>query len=109
METKDLIDRAARTCGSTSAVARAMGVNSGRVFEWRSGSRPCPPDRVDQLAELAGLPMETRVRTVWEAVRRAAGKTLAALALGAVAITLVSSLGGPGALSVAGSGSFRRR
>ncbi len=109
METKDLIERAAKTCGSQAAVARAMGVLPLRVTQWKSGTRSCPPERIDQLAELAGLPMETRVRTVWEAVRRAAGKTLAALALGAVAITLVSSLGGPGALSVAGSGCFRRR
>jgi len=109
MEPKDLIERAARTCGSKSAVARAIGVTPQRVWEWETGSRGCPPDRIDQLAELAELPMESRVRAVWEAVRKAAGKTLAALALGAVAITLVSSLGGPGALSVAGSGLFRRR
>lgn len=109
MEPKDLIERAATRCGSQAAVARAMGVLPLRITQWKSGTVPCPAWRVDQLAELAGLPMESRVRAVWEAVRKAAGKAVALLAIGAAAITLVSSLSGPGALSVAGSGLFRRR
>jgi len=109
METKDLIERAAKACGSQAAVARAMGTHPVNVAQWKSGARPCPPERVDQLAELAGLSMETRVRAVWEAVRKAAGKAVALLAVGAVAITLLSSLSGPGALAVAGDRPFRRR
>lgn len=109
MEPKDLIERAATRCGSQAAVAREMGVLPLRVTQWKSGTRPCPPDRIDQLAELAGLSMETRVRAVWEAVRKAAGKAVAGLAIGAVAITLFLSLAGQGAQLVAGSGLFRRR
>jgi DNA-binding transcriptional regulator YdaS (Cro superfamily) len=39
---------------SKSAVARALGVQPNRLYEWTAGSRACPLDRVMQLANLAG-------------------------------------------------------
>lgn len=109
MEARDLIDKAASRLGTCAAVARAVGVTPQRLHEWKQGHRTCPADRVDQLAELAGLSMEQRVRAVWEAVRKGAGKAVALALLGAVAITLSLSLSGQSAPSVAGNGSFRRR
>jgi len=96
MEAKDLIERAAYRMGSQAAVARAMGVLPLRVTQWKNGARPCPVERIDELAELAGLSHAEQVRAVWEAVRRSMGKAVAALAL-----TVAAMLGGFGANDVA--------
>lgn len=109
MQTSELIEKAAVAAGGSRPLADALGVSLQRLSDWRTGFRHCPPERIDQLAELAHLSMETRVRAVWEAVRKAAGKAVATLLVGVAVTTLFLSLSGQSAQLVAGSGLFRRR
>ncbi|MCX7814785.1 MAG: helix-turn-helix domain-containing protein [Tepidimonas ignava] len=59
METlRELIERAAKVVGSKTELARQLGVNPQRINDWRAGYRPCPPEIVAIMADIAGLPGE---------------------------------------------------
>lgn len=53
--TKTLIDKAAKVCGSKSAVARELGIPQPHIVQWQGGSRKAQPHDIAALAELAGL------------------------------------------------------
>ena len=105
MDIQALIARAVSRLGSQAAVAREIGVLPHRLTEWKQGTRQCPPERIDQLAELAGLDHADQVRAVWEAVRRSMGKTVAAVLAG-VLVTL-ATFGANDAAASAADGSDR--
>jgi hypothetical protein len=55
MQLTELIKRAEDARGSTSAVAKAMGVPNPIVFAWKSGARTCTAEDRALLAEIAGV------------------------------------------------------
>lgn len=55
---RELIDRAAKEVGTKTELARQLGVNPQRVNDWRAGYRPCPPEVVAVIADIAGMPGE---------------------------------------------------
>lgn len=55
MQLAQLIERAEAVTGSTSAVARALGVPNPVVFGWKNGSRTCAAEDRALLADLAGV------------------------------------------------------
>lgn len=55
---RELIDRAAKNTGTKAALARQLGVPPTRLNEWRGGHRPCPPEIVAIIADIAGMPGE---------------------------------------------------
>lgn len=78
-----LIDAASKSAGSQNALARKLGVSSGRVSDWRKGRQHCPDEKIARMAEIAGLPVEE----TWHAVAwHRLGKVFRASLAGAVAI-----------------------
>lgn len=91
---RELIDRAAKEVGTKTELARQLGVNPQRVNDWRAGYRPCPPEAVAIMADIAGMPAEEwLIRAtlwyakekpyygrLWEAVGKALPRTGAAIA-----------------------------
>ena len=65
----ELIERAAKESGSKTALAEKMGVSPQRLNDWRTGYRPCPPEQVAILADIAGLVAEEWLAraTLWHA------------------------------------------
>lgn len=49
-----MIDKAAQICGSKSEIARTLGVSPQTLYNWESGRRSMPDDKIDVLAHLAG-------------------------------------------------------
>lgn len=66
---RELIDRAAKEVGTKTELARQLGVNPQRVNDWRAGYRPCPPEVVAVIADIAGMPGEEWLvrATLWYA------------------------------------------
>ena len=54
----ELIERAAKAAGTKTALAQILGVAPQRLNDWRTGYRPCPPEQVAIIADVAGLPAE---------------------------------------------------
>lgn len=54
----ELIERAAKECGSKTALAQKLGVTPQRLNDWRTGFRQCPAEQVAIIADIAGLPAE---------------------------------------------------
>lgn len=83
---RELIERAAKEVGSKTELARQLGVNPQRVNDWRAGYRPCPPEVVAVIADIAGMPGEewlaratlwaAREKPYFERLRQAVGKAL---------------------------------
>ena len=61
MQLAELIKRAEDVAGSTSAVAKALGVPNPVVFGWKNGSRTCTAEDRALLAEIAGADPLTEV------------------------------------------------
>lgn len=55
MQAPELIKCAEKHAGSASAVARALGVPTSHLSNWKAGDRTCPPDMRARLAAMAGL------------------------------------------------------
>lgn len=54
-ELVELIDRAAAEAGNQSKLAKKLGVSPGRVTDWKTGIRECPPEKVALIAHEANL------------------------------------------------------
>jgi len=57
-ELTDLIERAAREQGSQTKLAELVGVRPGRITDWKTGIRECPPEKVALIADAAKLPAD---------------------------------------------------
>lgn len=53
-EFKTLIDRAAKICGSDSALARRMGIDQPSIAQMRAGRRTITPETAAEMAAIAG-------------------------------------------------------
>lgn len=83
---RELVDRAAKECGTKAELAKQMGVSPTRINEWRGGHRPCPPEQVAILADIAGLVAEewlvratllnSKEKPYYERLHQALGKWL---------------------------------
>lgn len=83
---RELIDRATKEVGTRTELARQLGVNPQRVNDWRAGYRPCPPEIVAIIADIAGMPGEewlaraslwyAREKPYFERLRQTVGKAL---------------------------------
>lgn len=73
---KRAIDIAART-RPRSEIARLLGVDRQRLWQWESGLRTCPDRKVAQIAALADIPASTLIGEyrVERALTRLNGKT----------------------------------
>ncbi len=74
----ELIERAAKECGSQKALAERLNVLPHRISEWKSGALKCPPEDVALIADIAGLPAEDWLvrATLWKHEGSAKGERL---------------------------------
>lgn len=65
---RELIERAAKECGSKSELGRRLGVSPQRINDWQTGVVGCPPEDVALIAYEAGMPAdEWLIRaTLWK-------------------------------------------
>lgn len=102
-ELAELIEIATAVAGSKSELARRVGVQPGRLYQWRDGTRPCPPEKVALIAAVGNLPADqwlTRA-TLWkhegtedgERLARALGKSMRAIGA-ALVLCIAVVLGG---------------
>lgn len=54
MSVKALVDKAAEKVGNPHKLAKALGVASSKVYDWRDGRSPCSPADRARLAGFAG-------------------------------------------------------
>lgn len=97
---RELIDRAAKEVGSKTELARMLGVAPQRLNEWRGAHRPCPPEVVAMIADIAGMPGEewlaratlwaAREKPYFERLRQAVGKRVP-LTGGATALSTLAA------------------
>lgn len=75
---RELIDRAAKKCGSKTKLAEVVGVTPQRINDWRSGIRDCPPEDVALIAYEAGMPAEEWLvrATLWKHREKPKGEKL---------------------------------
>lgn len=97
METRTLIDMAAKVAQSKQALARMLGVSPQRVSEWAHGHRPCPLEVQVALCDVAGLNDHESREHLREAAKVPSPKQRAG-ALASIALALVV-----GAVSAAAS------
>lgn len=100
----ELIERAAKECGTKTALAEKMGISAQRLNDWRTGYRPCPPEQVAILADIAGLVAEewlvratlyhAREKPYYQRLEQAVGKWLPRTGAAALTCLLIASLGG---------------
>lgn len=50
-----VIDKAKEMCGSQNDLAKAIGIASGTMSEYRNGKRSVPDHVIEKLAEVAGM------------------------------------------------------
>lgn len=86
-----LISLASQEMGSDTRVAARLGVTRQRLWEWKTGARPMPLERVAHLASLIGWSEEETIAAV-AIDRHRSGKTFAAIALIASAIAASSGI-----------------
>jgi DNA-binding transcriptional regulator YdaS (Cro superfamily) len=55
MQLSALIEQAEKATGSTSALARALGVPNPVVFGWKAGTRTCTAEDRALIADIAGV------------------------------------------------------
>lgn len=102
-ELAELIEIAAAVAGSKSELARRVGVQTGRLYQWRDGTRPCPPEKVALIAAVGNLPADqwlTRA-VLWKhegteegsRLQRALGKSTRAIGA-ALVLCIAVALGG---------------
>jgi DNA-binding transcriptional regulator YdaS (Cro superfamily) len=74
----ELVERAARECGSKTKLAERLGVSPQRLNEWRTGYRDCPPEDVALIADAAGLPADQWLvrATLWKHKEKPKGARL---------------------------------
>jgi transcriptional regulator with XRE-family HTH domain len=65
----ELIERAAKECGSKQELAKRLGVTPQKLSNWRTGAVQMPPEQAAIIADIAGLiPEDWLVRvTLWNA------------------------------------------
>lgn len=51
---KGIIDKAAKVCGTKTNLAKRLGISPNRLWDYESGFRPMPDDKVIELAYIAG-------------------------------------------------------
>lgn len=100
----ELIERAAKECGSKTALAKQMGVSAQRLNDWRTGLRSCPPEQVAIMADIAGLIAEewlvratllnSKGKPYYERLHQALGKWLPRTGAALVLCLLTASLSG---------------
>lgn len=56
---KELVERAAKVCGTKTELAHRLGVTPQKLSNWASGSVQMPPEQVAIVADIAGFPAET--------------------------------------------------
>jgi DNA-binding transcriptional regulator YdaS (Cro superfamily) len=107
MSVQTLIDKAAERVGNPHKLAKALGVASSKVYDWRDGRAPCSPADRARLAGFAGEDaVQELVRATLETARgdvrkdqlqKLLGKSLRAIgvALGSVMLGLTSLTSGP--------------
>jgi hypothetical protein len=100
MDLRELIDRAAARQGTQTALAAELGATKQRLYEWRTGARPCPIEVQARIAQLAG---EDAQAWTWEVVRSKLGKLAKSTATHGAAVMLICG-GIVGAVSVGGAG-----
>lgn len=62
-----LVEKAAKFEGSDAAIAQRLGVDRHRLFQWKSGARSMPDDKLIQLAQLASQdPKDALGKYRWE-------------------------------------------
>lgn len=89
MDTKTLIDEAAKKYPSRSALARSMNISVHRMNDWHSGIRPCPIEVQATLCEVAGMSEAEARAHVWRQVK-ALGKARSTQAGGAFTSILIA-------------------
>lgn len=99
---RELIERAAKEVGTKTELARQLGVNPQRINDWRAGYRPCPPEVVAVMADIAGMPGEEWLAraTLWyakekpyfERLRQAVGKRLPRTGAATATSSLIGAL-----------------
>jgi hypothetical protein len=62
-----LIDKARSIAGNDSKLAAAIGTTRMKIWNWRKGIQPCPPEQQALIAQVAGFdPTTTLIRAVVE-------------------------------------------
>jgi plasmid maintenance system antidote protein VapI len=98
----ELIDRAAKECGSRSELAKRLGVSPQRITDWSSGIRQMPPEQAAIVADIAGLIAEdwlvratlhnAREKPYWGNLEKALGKLSAWTGGGAAGSSVIVGL-----------------
>ena len=92
METKTLIDKAAKKVQSKTELARVLGVTPQRISEWAHGHRPCPLEVQVRLCAIAELVDDETLEHVREVARVPSPKpkagVLASIALAVVGVVV---------------------
>lgn len=103
-ELAELIALAAAHCGQNkSELARRLGVSPARLYEWETGKRQCPPEKVALIAAAGNLPADqwlTRA-VLWkhegteegDRLQKALGKSMRAIGA-ALVLCIAVALGG---------------
>ena len=50
-----VIDKAAKTCGSQNALAERVGATSSQMAQFKQGKRSIPDHIIERIAEVAGM------------------------------------------------------
>jgi nitroreductase len=125
MQLIELIDRATQAAGSQAELARLIGAQAQHVTNWKAGTRPCPPEDIALMANVAGLdPEDALVRAVIDKhagtkkgdlltkalgnVRRATGAVVTSAFFAAVALSTIGLSPAPSQARSATAPSERR-
>lgn len=64
---KQVIDKAAKVCGSKKALAERLGVSPQRMWDYESGFRAIPDEKLIEIAHIAGAnPIRALGEYAWE-------------------------------------------
>lgn len=64
------LSEAAQKFGSEAALARALGVSRGALYQWKQPGREVPAEHAPQIERLSGVPCERLCPSVnWSIVR----------------------------------------
>lgn len=103
-ELAELIELASAQCGNNkSELARRVGVTPNRIHEWKTGARPCPPEKVALIAAAGNLQADQWLAraTLWkhqgtedgERLEKALGKSMRAIGAALVLCIAVALAG----------------
>ena len=80
-----MIDRAAKVCGSKAKLAARLGVDGQRLWNWKSGRRPMPDEKIVELAHIAGVnPIKALREYAFERHTKKKGVAIAGTAAAAI-------------------------